>query len=411
MSVFHFVQPIISAAAKYVFSFAKLLALARHPYVRGTGSYEMRGKPINRNGPLSPQRTRSRGWMMHSAMRLDAKAMLEEFDDRGFVVVASVLDPATVLDPIIAEYEDVLGRLAEDLYRHDEIDSRYEELPFEERLLPLYRDKEDPGMGTNSAGTRYPIGQYFDFCLPPIGIKADTPFWCGPAVFNAIVHELLLDIIEHFIGPEIYSNPIQHVRIKPPEKYLPRNQHGHAIVGPSYWQQDQGVTTEDADQTTMLTVWLPVVDAPVEAGPLKVVPGSHRRGLLTHCPHYTGNGSRFLMRNAQIPERLFNVEDAIPLPVHRGSAIFMHKKTVHGSYSNESDNLRWSFDLRYTPVGAATGREFLPRFVAQSRPSGDRATRSSQVARAVAGGPRKARRLEPSRSGRLSVRSLGLGTP
>ena len=103
--------------------------------------------------------------------------MLEEFDDRGFVVVASVLDPATVLDPIIAEYEDVLGRLAEDLYRHDEIDSRYEELPFEQRLLPLYRDKEDPGMGTNSAGTRYPIGQYFDFCLPPIGIKADTPFW------------------------------------------------------------------------------------------------------------------------------------------------------------------------------------------------------------------------------------------
>ena len=171
------------------------------------------------------------------------------------------------------------------------------------------------------------------------------------------------------------------------------------------------MTTEDADQTTMLTVWLPVVDAPVEAGPLKVVPGSHRRRLLTHCPHYTGNGSRFLMRNAQIPERLFNVEDAIPLPVHRGSAIFMHKKTVHGSYSNESDNLRWSFDLRYTPVGAATGREFLPRFVAQSRPSGDRATRSSQVARAVAGGPRKARRLEPSRSGRLSVRSLGLGTP
>ena len=79
------------------------------------------------------------------------------------------------------------------------------------------------------------------------------------------------------------------------------------------------MTTEDADQTSMLTVWLPIVDAPVEAGPLKVVPGSHRRGLLTHCPNYTGNGSRFLMRNAQIPERLFNVEDAIPLPVHRGS--------------------------------------------------------------------------------------------
>ena len=304
---------------------------------------------------------------MQLATRLDARAMLDEFDERGFVVVDRVLDPETVLDPIIEEYEGVLGRLAEDLYRHGEIDSRYEELPFEERLLALYRDKEDPGTGTNIAGTRYSIGQYFDFCLPPIGITADTPFWFGPAVFNAITEERLLDIIEHFIGPEIYSNPIQHVRIKPPEKYLPRNEHGHPIVGPSYWHQDQGVTTEDADEAAMLTVWLSIVDAPVEAGPLKVVPGSHRRGLLTHCPNYTGNGSRFLMRNAQIPERLFKIKDAIPVPVDRGSAIFMHKRTVHGSYCNESEHVRWSFDLRYNPVGAATGREFLPGFVARSR--------------------------------------------
>ena len=51
MSVFHFVQPIISAAEKYVFSFAKLLALARHPYVRGTGSYEMRGQTVKPERP------------------------------------------------------------------------------------------------------------------------------------------------------------------------------------------------------------------------------------------------------------------------------------------------------------------------------------------------------------------------
>ena len=54
MSVFHFVQPIISAAAKYVFSFAKLLALARHPYVRGTGSYEMRGQTDKPERPSEP---------------------------------------------------------------------------------------------------------------------------------------------------------------------------------------------------------------------------------------------------------------------------------------------------------------------------------------------------------------------
>ena len=304
---------------------------------------------------------------MISATKTDARAMLDEFEDRGYVVVDDVLDPETVLDPIIEEYESVLDPLAMDLYEHGEIEATYRELPFQERLIKLYTEKEDSGTGTGGSSARYPIGQYFDCCLPPIGVKADTPIWCGPAVFNAITHAQLLDTIEQFIGPEIYSNPIQHVRIKPPEKCLPKNEHGHAIVGPTYWHQDQGVTTQDADETPMLSVWFPILDAPAESGPLKVVPGSHRRGLLTHCPNYTGNGSRFMGRNAQIPENLFRPEDAIPVPVKRGSAAFMHKRTVHGSYSNKSENIRWSFDLRYNPVGDATGREFLPGFVARSR--------------------------------------------
>ena len=304
---------------------------------------------------------------MVSATKIDARAMLDEFEDRGYVVLDDVLDPGTVLDPVIEEYESVLDRLAADLHEHGEVSSRYDELPFQERLIQLYNEKEDPGTGGGAPSARYPIGQYFDFCLPPIGVKADTPFWCGPAVFDAITHGPLLDVIEQFIGPDIYSNPIQHVRIKPPEKYLPKDGYGHAIVGPTYWHQDQGVTTEDADGTTMLTVWFPILDAPVESGPLKVVPGSHKRGLLTHCPNYTGNGTRFMGGNAQIPEKLFGSEDAIPVVVNRGGAVFMHKRTVHGSYSNESDNIRWSFDLRYNPVGDATGRGFLPGFVARSR--------------------------------------------
>lgn len=295
--------------------------------------------------------------------KMDAKAIL---DDRGYVVLDDIIDPKTVLDPIIEEYKNVLNNLAIDLYEYGEIKSTYQRLSFQERLIKLYTEKEDSGTGANESSTRYPIAQYFDCCLPPIGIKEDTPIWCGPAVFNAITHPQLLDTIEQFIGPEIYSNPIQHVRIKPPEKYLPKNKQGHAIVGPTYWHQDQGVTTEDADETTMLTVWFPILDAPVESGPLKVVPGSHRLGLLTHCPNYLGNGSRFMGRNAQIPENLFRAEDAIPIHVKRGSAIFMHKRTVHGSYSNESENIRWSFDLRYNPVGDATGREYLPGFIARS---------------------------------------------
>jgi len=46
--------------------------------------------------------------------------------------------------------------------------------------------------------------------------------------------------------------------------------------------------------------------------------------------------------------------------------LLMHKQTMHASYSNTSDSIRWSFDLRYNPTGQATGRPAFPGFVARS---------------------------------------------
>ena len=91
--------------------------------------------------------------------------------------------------------------------------------------------------------------------LPIKDCKLDTPFWTGPAVFNVLTSDHLLDAVESLIGYEIYSNPIQHVRIKPPEKFVPKNKYGEPILGRTIWHQDHGVTTEEADETQMLTVW------------------------------------------------------------------------------------------------------------------------------------------------------------
>jgi hypothetical protein len=51
----------------------------------------------------------------------------------------------------------------------------------------------------------------------------------------------------------------------------------------------------------------------------------------------------------------------------RGDVLFLTKRTCHSSLSNVSDNIRWSFDLRYNPIGQATGRGAFPGFVARSR--------------------------------------------
>jgi ectoine hydroxylase-related dioxygenase (phytanoyl-CoA dioxygenase family) len=82
---------------------------------------------------------------------------------------------------------------------------------------------------------------------------------------------------------------VQHVRIKPPEHLLPKNQYGNPILGATQWHQDHGVVTEEADDTRMLTVWFSLQDTSVEKGPLMVVPRSHKAGPLPHCPNYMHN--------------------------------------------------------------------------------------------------------------------------
>ena len=282
-----------------------------------------------------------------------SKTFTEEFLENGFAVAQGVLDPETVLDPIITEYHGVLDNLASDLYQAGKISSKFESLPFDQRLIKIYQE------------TGQAHSQYFDFSLPFQDVREDTPFWTGPAVFNAFINDKLLDHVQQLIGSEIYSNPVQHVRIKPPEKYLPTNDLGQPVIGATVWHQDHGVVTEEADSTNMITTWFSLTDTPVEAGPLRIVPGSHRDGLLTHCNDYEGNGPEF-RGGRQIPQRLFDDDQAIPVPTRRGDVVFLHKQVVHGSLPNVSENIRWSFDLRYNPIGQNTGREVFPGFVARS---------------------------------------------
>ena len=51
----------------------------------------------------------------------------------------------------------------------------------------------------------------------------------------------------------------------------------------------------------------------------------------------------------------------------RGGLIIFHKQNIHCSRPNRSKQLRWSVDIRYHPVGQASGRPAFPGFVARSR--------------------------------------------
>jgi len=274
------------------------------------------------------------------------ETQIARFHEDGYLIIEQLFDPARDLDPIIEEYEGVLDRLATRLHAAGEVQSTHAGLGFSERLIRLC---EETGKVQSQA---------FDFSLPQKDIREDTPIWVGPAVFGIMRHAGLLDAVGSLIGPEIYSNPVQHVRLKLPESRAVRDPSGRIIEGVTVWHQDNGVVLPEADATDMLTVWFPLWDSPIESGCLQLIPRSTGRGLRDHCPVHGG---------VAIPDRLLESGRAVPVPLRRGDALFMHRLTCHASLPNLSPNVRWSFDLRYHPIGQATGRGAFPGFVARSR--------------------------------------------
>lgn len=280
-------------------------------------------------------------------MSLDT-AQLEHFHTYGYLPIHGLLDPARDLEPVAAEYDGVLDRLATDLVTAGTIESTFADQPFAERFMSIV------------AATGSAHSQYFDFSLPQSGIEATTPMWTGPGVFSLLTNPSLLDAVESILGEEIESNPVQHVRIKPPEGLVPPDlAAGQHALNATSWHQDNGVITPDADESDILTVWIPLTTATVRHGCLQVIPGSHRGDILVHCP----GGPAGL----EIPSSVLSREGAVAVPLERGDALFLHRRTAHASLPNISNEIRWSFDLRYNPTGQATGRSAFPGFVARSR--------------------------------------------
>lgn len=277
-------------------------------------------------------------------------AEMAQFNDQGYLLVEGLLDPERDLDPILAEYAGVLDRLAAALYEAGELKSTYDDLDFNDRIIAVYRE------------TGRTFAQNFDFTLPPGEVKEDTPIWLGPAVFAALTNPRLLDLAESFVGPEILSNPIQHVRIKPPAEAVTPSELG-ALVKSTPWHQDCGVVHPSADETNVVTMWFSLTDATVENGCLQVIPESHKDGMKQHV--LTASGPH-------IPDETLRLDRATPVPTRRGDVLLLDKGTCHGSLSNISAaDVRVSFDIRFQPIGQPTGRAQFPSFVARSRRAPD----------------------------------------
>ena len=255
---------------------------------------------------------------------------MTQFHQHGYLVVDNVLTDAD-LTPVIDEYAAYIDRRAYELHAAGNLSQRYADEPFDRRLACICQE------------------------TPELYPELDIMHRRGVATFGFLHNPTLLDIAESLIGPEIICSPIQHLRPKLPSGLTPRGSDPHVV----HWHQDAGVTWEEADPYFILTLWIPLVDATLENGCLRLIPNIHKEGLL---PHRTKRGLGTAIHGDLLAHR-----PIVTLPMRKGSVLLMHKHTPHSSSRNSTDTVRWSMDIRYQATGTATGRPFYPQFVVRSR--------------------------------------------
>lgn len=286
----------------------------------------------------------------------------DKFERNGYVVVRSMLNLADDIQPVIDEYADVLDRRAMEWHAAGDLSSAYANLAFQDRVMAV----------VSETGGR--IYNFFRIFFDPPKTTADSPIHYGPAIFGLLTNTKLLDVIEALIGPEITVNPVNIARLKVPERLLPATETKtyNSSMTKTWWHQDEGAYSDDISDVDMLTVWVPLTDARRDMGCLEVVPGSHKGEFSVHC----WSDDDINLRG--IPEMMLgNIRHYVEMEV--GDVHFHHRRIQHGALRNVSDQLRFSFDLRYQPTDQMPGvshgmpkNHLVPGVIARSRSSPSR---------------------------------------
>jgi non-haem Fe2+, alpha-ketoglutarate-dependent halogenase len=149
-------------------------------------------------------------------------------------------------------------------------------------------------------------------------------------LYDICTNPTILDYVEDVLGPDFYlwgSNFF----IKPP--------HSSSTVG---WHQDTYYWP--VDPKISATVWLAFEDVDEENAAMKVIPGSHRAGLLKH----SRSSDTDSVLTLECEGGQFREDDAVSLNLKAGQISIHDDKIVHGSGANNSGRRRAGLTIRYS---------------------------------------------------------------
>lgn len=148
-------------------------------------------------------------------------------------------------------------------------------------------------------------------------------------LYDICAHPQILDSVEGVLGENFYLATSEFIT-KPP--------HSRKVVP---WHQDSYYWSSATNST--VTVWLAFSDVDEANGAMKVIPGTHRAGVIKHRI-----ADEHSILSFELEQGSFNEADAVSMILPAGH-MSMHTETlIHGSGPNESDRWRIGLVMRYS---------------------------------------------------------------
>ena len=163
----------------------------------------------------------------------------------------------------------------------------------------------------------------------------------GPLHYKSKIHTILrsplqlatlpmvLDVVEALVGPNILLYNVT---------YIVKEAGSSAHVS---WHQD--LTYWGLSHDDQVSMWLALSPATSRSGCMRMIPGSHVHGCLTH--EVTDDSNNVLLQGQTV--RGVNESDAVDCELEPGEASFHHGWTLHASQPNTSRERRIGLNVQY----------------------------------------------------------------
>jgi non-heme Fe2+,alpha-ketoglutarate-dependent halogenase len=167
-------------------------------------------------------------------------------------------------------------------------------------------------------------------------------------LFDIAMNPHILDLVEGILGPDFYMWA---------SSFFVKEPHTRSTIG---WHQDAYYWPMTPHNS--VTVWLAFTDVDEANGAMKVVPGSHKAGLLTHQRHDPTETDSLI--TLELESGTFREDSAVSLCLPVGHVSLHDDAAVHGSPANNSDRRRAGLTIRYSGTDVKNDLSVNPHFKA-----------------------------------------------